>query len=223
MPISLSELRVRQAWSLHQKIDHTVGAIEAFVAYCNDHGRTPYVAFSGGLNSTVLLDIARRYVDAQMKGVFCSTGNEYPEIMQFVRRTENMETIRPSMRLSDVLAKYGFPLVSKEQARAVRQIRTTRSEKLRSYRLYGDGKHHSGVLSKKWRYLVDEPYQTSEMCCEILKKRPFRSYDRENKSNGMVGTMASESSLRLFKYLKQGGCNAFSDDPCKVHSAPLSI
>lgn len=223
MAITLSELRARQAWPLNQKIDHSVGAIEAFVAYCNVHGRTPYVAFSGGLNSTVLLDIARRYVDPRTKGVFCSTGNEYPEIIQFVRRTENVETIHPSMRLSDVLEKYGFPLVSKEQALAVRQIRTTRSEKLRSYRLYGDGKHHSGVLSKKWRYLIDEPYQTSEMCCEILKKRPFRNYDKNNKSNGMIGTMASESNIRLFEFIRRGGCNAFSDDPLKVRSSPLSV
>ena len=80
--------------------------------------RTPYVSFSGGLNSTVLLDLARRFVDPNMKGVFCSTGNEYPEIVRFVRHTDNIEIIHPAMPPREVMARYGFPLVSKEQAQA---------------------------------------------------------------------------------------------------------
>ena len=70
-PLTLSDLRTRQAWPLNQKIDHTCYAMETFVAYCKEHDRTPYVSFSGGLNSTVLLDLARRFVDPNMKGVFC--------------------------------------------------------------------------------------------------------------------------------------------------------
>lgn len=174
-PLTLSDLRTRQAWPLNQKIDHTCYAMETFVAYCKEHDRTPYVSFSGGLNSTVLLDLARRFVDPNMKGVFCSTGNEYPEIVRFVRHTDNIEIIHPAMPPREVMARYGFPLVSKEQAQAVRNIRTTNSDKLRTYRLYGDGVRRPGVLSEKWRYLISEPYMTSEKCCEILKKRPCMS------------------------------------------------
>lgn len=74
--MTLDILRARQAWPLEAKIDHTVGAIDAFLAYCREHGRNPYVSFSGGLNSTVLLHLARRVFGADLKGVFCSTGNE---------------------------------------------------------------------------------------------------------------------------------------------------
>lgn len=192
-PLTLSDLRTRQAWPLNQKIDHTCYAMETFVAYCKEHDRTPYVSFSGGLNSTVLLDLARRFVDPNMKGVFCSTGNEYPEIVRFVRHTDNIEIIHPAMPPREVMARYGFPLVSKEQAQAVRNIRTTNSDKLRTYRLYGDGVRRAGVLSEKWRYLISEPYMTSEKCCEILKKRPFRKFNAQTQSLGMVGTMADES------------------------------
>ena len=221
--LTLSDLRARQAWPLTQKIDHTCYAVEAFVAYCKEHGRTPYVSFSGGLNSTVLLEIVRRFVDPNMPGVFCSTGNEYPEIVRFVRHSYNVTIIRPAMTPREVMARYGFPLVSKEQAQAVRQVRTTNSDKLRAYRLHGDKKRQSGILSKKWHYLVDEPYMTSEKCCEMLKKRPFRKYNARTQSLAMVGTMANESKLRETMYVRRGGCNAFSDDPRKVHSAPLSI
>lgn len=222
-PLTLSDLRARQTWPINQKIDHTVGAIEAFVNYCEKHGRKPYVSFSGGLNSTVLLDIARRFVDPNMPGVFCSTGNEWPEIVSFVRHTSNVEIIPPALTPRQVMERYGFPLVSKEQAQAVRQIRTTESEKLRNYRLHGDGVRRSGVLSERWRYLVDEPYMTSEKCCEILKKRPFATYNASTLSLPMVGTMAGESKRREITYIRHGGCNSFSDDPRKTHSAPLSI
>ena len=223
MEMTLEILRERQSWPLEQKIDHTMGAIEAFFAYCREHGRNPYVSFSGGLNSTVLLHIARRFVDPDMSGVFCSTGNEFPEIVRFVRHTPNVEIIHPALTPRQVMEQYGFPLVSKEQAQAVRQIRTTESEKLRNYRLYGDGVRRAGVLSERWRYLADEPYMTSEKCCEILKKRPFRYYNTANRSLAMVGTMAGESKLRQSQYIRRGGCNIFNDDPKKVHSAPLSI
>lgn len=221
--ITLSDLHARQAWPLEQKIDHTVGAIDAFLAYCREHDRNPYVSFSGGLNSTVLLHLARRVFGDDLKGVFCSTGNEFPEIVRFVRRTLNVEIIHPAMTPRQVMEEYGFPLVSKEQARIVRQIRTTKSEKLRNYRLFGDGDKQSGVLSVKWRYLTTASYATSEECCDILKKRPFAKYNRQTRSLAMVGTMAGESKLREQRYILRGGCNAFDEDPRKVHSAPLSI
>lgn len=221
--MTLEILRERQAWPLEAKIDHTVGAIDAFLAYCREHERNPYVSFSGGLNSTVLLHLARRVFGQDIKGVFCSTGNEFPEIVRFVRHTPNVEIIHPALTPRQVIEKCGFPLISKEQARIIRQIRTTKSEKLRNYRLYGDGDRQSGVLAVKWRYVTTEPYAVSEECCDILKKRPFAKYNRQTRSLAMVGTMAGESRLREQWYILHGGCNAFDSDPRKVHSAPLSI
>lgn len=90
-PITGDILRERQGWSLSRKIDHAVGTIEAFGTYCREHDRTPVVAFSGGKDSTVLLDIARRFVDRDIRAVFSNTGNEWPEIVRFVRQTENVD------------------------------------------------------------------------------------------------------------------------------------
>ena len=76
-----------------------------------------YVSFSGGKDSTVLLNLVRRFIDPNTKAVFCNTSNEYPEIVYFVRQTENVTIIRPNMTFKQVVAKYGFPLVSKQQAK----------------------------------------------------------------------------------------------------------
>lgn len=222
MEMTLEILRERQSWPLKQKIDHTVGAIEAFLAYCRQHGRNPYVSFSGGLNSTVLLHLARRVFGADLKGVFCSTGNEFPEIVRFVRQTPNVEIIRPAMTPREVLAKYGFPLVSKEQAGGIYDVRHCKGEKTIRRRLDG-GKNRSATISKKWLYLITEPYEVSHKCCEVLKKRPFRHYNTTTRSLGMLGTMAGESQMRQSQYIRRGGCNAFDEEPKKVHSAPLSI
>lgn len=93
-PIMLTyqELKERQSWTLYQKIDHAVGVIEQYITRLD--GKV-YVSFSGGKDSTVLLDIVRRFVDPNCIAVFCNTGNEFPEITRFVKSIDNVIIIRP--------------------------------------------------------------------------------------------------------------------------------
>lgn len=219
--MDIATLQERQSWTLEQKIDHSVGAVEAFIART---GKTVYVSFSGGKDSTVLLDLVRRFVDPDIKGVFCNTGNEYPEIIRFVKSTPNVTIIRPKLTVREVLGKYGFPLISKEQAHALRDLKTSKSERLKEIRLNGTdrGKGYIfGKLSKKWKYLIPTPYLISEKCCEVLKKRPFAAYQRETGELPIIGTMAGESQIRKQQYVRRGGCNAFEGN--HVANFPISI
>ena len=51
-----------------------------------------YISFSGGIDSTVLLDIARkRHPD--IEAVYSNTGLEYPEIQSFVKSFDNVSII----------------------------------------------------------------------------------------------------------------------------------
>lgn len=216
-----AELKRRQRWTLNQKIDHSLGTIEAFISQT---GRTPFISFSGGKDSTVLLNLARRYIDKQMKAVFCNTGNEYPEIVRFVRNTENVTLISPKYTIRHVIEKYGFPLISKEQAQGIRQAKTTRSEKLRNIRLHGSDRSKkwvSGKIADRWQFLIDEPFMVSEKCCECLKKRPLARYVKQSGEVPLIGTMAGESILRRQQYIRRGGCNSFSGK--NAASYPLSI
>lgn len=77
--MTIKELQERQGWTFDQKIDHSLGVIEQFLSRTD-----AYVSFSGGKDSTVLLDLCR-IVKPDIKAAFCNTGNEYPEIVQFVR------------------------------------------------------------------------------------------------------------------------------------------
>lgn len=219
--MTIQELEARQKWTLNQKIDHAVGTVEAFIAKT---GKTPYVSFSGGKDSTVLLDLVRRFVDKDIKAVFCNTGNEYPEIVRFVRSTENVTIIRPEITFKQVISRYGFPLISKEQAHGIRQAKTTKSEKLLSIRLHGsDPKkgYRSGKIADRWQFLIKERFDVSEQCCEYLKKRPFARYNRETGEVPILGVMAGESDLRKRQYIRRGGCNSFQNS--HIASYPISI
>ncbi len=219
--MTVQELQQRQKWPLHHKIDHALGTVEAFIART---GKVPYVSFSGGKDSTVLLDMIRRFLKPDIKAVFCNTGNEFPEIVKFVRRTENVTIIRPEMSVRAVLEKYGFPLISKVQARFIRQVRTTKSKKLILLRMYGtDPKNGKtiGKIAEKWKPLIHAPFTVSEQCCECLKKRPFTKYNKQTGELPILGMMAGESRGRTRGYIARGGCNSFSEN--HPISYPLSI
>lgn len=215
--MTLAELRDRQSWTLEQKIDHSVGTIESFVNHMGGVDKV-YVAFSGGKDSTVLLDLCRK-VYPDMLAVFCNTGNEYPDIVRFVRQKiaagENIQIIRPKMTPREVWAKYGFPLVSKESSEYIHEIRINPQSKTARKRLTGDFS-----LPIKWRYLISEPYDTTHYCCKILKKNPSHDYQKQSGRFPIIGTMASESQLREKSYIRYGNCNVFGKRPT---SRPLSI
>ncbi|GAB6013513.1 phosphoadenosine phosphosulfate reductase family protein, partial [Viscerimonas tarda] len=210
------ELKYRQSWTLEQKIDHSVGVVSAFLAKVGDKG---YVSYSGGKDSGVMMDIIRRFVDKSIPAVFCNTGNEYPEVVKFVRETENLTVIRPEIHIRQLIEKYGFPLISKEQSQYIRQAKHTNSEKLRNIRLNGSI-NGIGKIAERWKFLIDAPFDVSERCCYFLKKKPFVKFQKQTGLFPLIGTMAGESRLRLQKWL-QHGCNSFETNT--VASYPLSI
>ena len=217
------ELIERQGWSLEQKIDHALGVIEHF--YNKLNGQV-YISFSGGKDSTVLYWLARK-IYPDIKAVFCNTGNEYPDIVKFVREMKdsglNIDIIQRKLKPKEVLAKYGFPLVSKETSQLVRAIRYNPNSK-RSQRAMNLPKTQLYAMPRKWEFLINERFDTSNMCCDKLKKEPFFYYSRDNGLAPILGTLADESRLRTSTYIRRGGCNVFNEETLyKSSSLPLSI
>lgn len=220
----LSELREKQGWSLQMKVAHSMNVISSFVERMGGVDKV-YIAFSGGKDSTVLLDIARRMYP-NILAVFVMTGNEYPDICRFVREKknngENIEIIRPKATPREVWSKYGFPLVSKEVAENVHSIRINPNS-VKSRKALGVINPQSQfALSNKWLYLTKEPYECSNACCDMLKKHPSKKIEKETGRMPILGTMADESRLREKTYLQNGGCNVYKEKG-KSKSMPLSI
>lgn len=217
------ELLERQSWPLEKKIDHSLGVIEDFNAQLN--GKVA-VSFSGGKDSTVLYWLARKLFP-DIKAVFCNTGNEYPEIVKFVRGMKNdgynIDIIYPEMKPSEVIAEYGFPLISKETAEKIWYAKH-RPDSVKASIALGETGDSKFVIPVRYRYLVNAGYDVTSKCCDVLKKRPFDKYRKEHGVNFILGTMAAESKMRTTSYIRQGSCNHYDwADMRRTKSAPLSI
>lgn len=199
-----NELIMLQALPLEIKVAKSKLRIRQWVEYYGEEN--VYISFSGGKDSTVLLDLVRSEYP-EIEAVFVDTGLEYPEIKQFVKSFDNVTILRPKMSFKQVIEKYGYPMVSKEQARYIDDIRNG-TEYMKIRRLEGDEKGRY-KLSKKYRYLINAPFNISDKCCGVMKKAPVKLYEKETGKVPFIGTMADESLLRMQTYMKNG-CNAFN-------------
>ena len=225
-----------QSLPLEAKILMTQQRIRQWYDYW--HGQV-YVSFSGGKDSTVLKHIVDSMYD-DVPSLFVNTGLEYPEIQKFARDIKtgiynsfngNVQIVRPEMRFDEVISKYGYPVISKDVAQSVFDVRTqsnrtglpTRQTKLYSRRFDPESdyckKYPSYGLSR-WDFLFDAPYNVSHKCCDVMKKKPAKHYEKETGRKAIVGTLASESRMRYTTWLRQG-CNAFTKD--RPTSQPLSF
>jgi len=214
-------LKQKQSLPLNSKIILSEKRIREF--YEKLEGNV-YVSFSGGKDSTVLLDIIWKiYPDTP--AVFVDTGLEYPEIRDFVKEFD-VKWLRPEMSFKKVLDIEGFPVVSKRVARMIRDLQNPTPKNEASRTLYLTGKKRNGEngsnsfkLPKKWEKLIDAPFKISEKCCDVLKKKPIKNYEKKTKLKPFIGTMASDSYAREAVYLKQG-CNSFNG---RIQSNPLGF
>lgn len=187
-----------------------------------------YVSFSGGKDSTVLKHIVDGMYD-DVPALFVNTGLEYPEIQKFAMTQKNVVTVRPDIRFDAVLKEYGYPVISKQTAQVIREakIGLARNDGSYAYRIAkinGTLKKPDGTRSQfnceKWKFLLDAPFDVSEKCCEVMKKKPLKKYEKETGRKPIIGVMAAESRGRYYDWLRYG-CNSL--DTKRVASRPLSF
>jgi len=218
--LDIAYLKQRQGLPLEGKIILSQKKIREFYDHFNGD---VYVSFSGGKDSTVLLDLVRS-IYPHVPAVFVDTGLEYPEIKAFVRTIDNVIWIKPDMAFTEVIKKYGFPVASKKIAGMIRVLQHPTKNNAASRRLYLDGIRKDGSagkykIPKKWKKLVTSGFKVSDHCCHIMKKKPIKQYEKQHKRVGFVGTMASDSEQRKLGYLISG-CNTLEG---KKKSRPMSF
>ena len=220
---SKEELKMLQALPLEIKVMKTKQRIKEWVDYFGVDG--VFVAFSGGKDSTVLLHLVREMYP-EVEAVFCNTGLEYPEIQKFAKSFDNVTVLRPKMSFSEVITKYGYPMLSKEIADCVYGARrnTKQEDNYRMKRLKGLITDKNGKKSvfncEKYMPLTKVDFIISGKCCNIMKKSPAESYAKKTNKRQIIGTMADESVLRKTEWLMHG-CNGF--DMKKQQSKPMSF
>lgn len=208
------DLKYYQSLPLDMKIAKTKDNIREFV---REFGVDDvYVSFSGGKDSTVLLDIARKMYP-EIEAVFVNTGLEYPEIQKFVKTFDNVRIVYPKKTFRQVISEYGYPVISKEVSYALYNARKGAIwaiNKLSDKNMQSNGQ--KPIFNyKKYAPLINVDFKISDACCRAMKKSPTHSI----KKMPIIATMAEESLLRLQKWLEKG-CNSFDG---VIASKPMSF
>ena len=209
---SAYDLVQMQSLPLKYKIIMTKQRIKAWYDYWDGN---VYVSISGGKDSQVLAHIVKEmYPDVPL--VFVNTGLEFDSVrLKGIELAD--EVLRPSMNFVSVITKYGYPVISKEVSIKVKETRSCpNGYASKSF----NGKRTGRFDLSKYKYLLDAPFRISHQCCDVMKKKPAKQYEKQNSLKPIIGTMAEESRARKTKWI-QHGCNAFEQK--RPTSQPLSF
>ena len=155
------------------------------------------------------------YVDKIMAypdipAVYVDTGLEYPELRDFVKTKDNVIWLRPRYPFTQILEKYGYPIISKEVSDVINGAR--KGQPYRLARLNGELLDKNGKKSiyncENYKYLLDAPFKISARCCYHMKKAPLNKFERQTGRHPITGVLACESKLREQSWIKFG-CNGF--------------
>lgn len=224
------ELEQMQSLPLESKIRMTEQRIRAWIEVFGEDG--VYISFSGGKDSTVLLDIVRnRMGEESIPAVFVDTGLEYPEIREFVRSFDNVVWLKPEKNFKQVIEQYGYPFISKDVAQCLHDVNVQSERRNCDKRETPMWKRafdrnseyclkYPQYTRARYDFLNDAPWKFSHRCCDCMKKKPSKKYEKETNRKPIMATMASESRLRETQWL-QDGCNAF--EVKRPTSKPMSF
>lgn len=145
----------------------------------------------------------------------------------------DVEILRPEMRFDEVLKTYGYPVIGKRQADAVELARKNIADGKYSVRLrylgvsikeakmmglslpsfemldrYEKAANGSKFAFPKYKYLLEADFDMSAKCCDVMKKKPSKLYQKRTGRKQILATMACESLNRESAWLKNG-CNGF--------------
>lgn len=119
---TISDLYQMQSLLLNEKVKMTIRRINEWIDEFGEDG--VYISFSGGKDSTVLVDIVRNVCGYKsIPLVFVDVPTQYPELKQFVMTFDNVEILKPNISFAQVCKKYGFPFFSKEISECIADTR----------------------------------------------------------------------------------------------------
>ena len=208
---------------LDTKITNAMHRIEEL--YYETDGKC-YLSFSGGKDSTVILAIIKMCEEIYtippnaIPAVFIDTGIELGATKDFVRLVKenwysNIEIIRPEKSFANVIKEYGKPIKSKMKSDFISRYQKNRNEDQLSFQyMIGvgkNGKHYDKIkIANKDLHLLHHDFdiKISNKCCEILKKKPFKKYNKEHNIKGYIlGERMAEGGARQLngeKRIKNG-------------------
>ena len=68
--------------------------------------------------------------------------------------------------------------------------------------------YRSMYSQERYKFLLEAPFNISSKCCNVMKKQPFKAYERRTGRKPITAQMADESRLRTQQWMNNG-CNGF--------------
>lgn len=170
-----------------------------------------YISFSGGKDSTVLSHLIDEAIPRnEYKRVYCDTGIEYQSIRDFVielmNEDDRFEIIRPEKNIRKMLIDDGYPFKSKFHSELLYsyQLNLAKGNEPPNYvkEYISRTSSHSDrkcPIKLLYQFSPEFPIKISKKCCDTLKKKPFRKYEKETgRGLRILGIRRKEGGVRSF-------------------------
>jgi|LGVE01.1.fsa_nt_gb 3'-phosphoadenosine 5'-phosphosulfate sulfotransferase (PAPS reductase)/FAD synthetase len=172
-----------------------------------------FLSYSGGRDSHLLYWFLKtwlpkndfkmwlRYKNISIVAV--NTRMEHPEILRRMIDLSD-KVLLPELKPFEIKEKYGSPCFSKMQDEMI--SRYNKGNRSKATMQYINGSKNGGYtmfkLNNKAKGLLlsGELHNVSPRCCDYLKKKPMKKYQKETNLKPILGVRASESLLRKAQY-----------------------
>ena len=202
------ELRQMQAMPLRLKIQMTAQRIESWYGYWDSYNIRweddgppgVYLSFSGGKDSTVLRHILKNHCIAvyDCPVVFVDTGLEYPEVRNFAIQNADV-VLRPKMNFRQVILKYGYPVIGKNQARYIRDLQNAHGQNDATVNLRLTGYNRAGQYPPsaavfRAEFNIEVPVGTRFSCEDLNFVVTARMDTSEDTATGLSHRVTCETA-----------------------------
>lgn len=167
-----------------------------------------YLSYSGGKDSHFLYWFIKEYLhDNEIEIVGVNTYMEHQEILARIKKNCDI-VLLPKMKPFEIKEKYGSPCFSKWQDDMIHRYQNGSRRPYLIEVITGINKDTGKVVTGRFKLnktakkivLNDTLHKVSPKCCEYLKKRPIKDYEKESGRKAILGVRGTESALRSTQY-----------------------
>jgi len=175
-----------------------------------------YLSYSGGKDSHLLFwflkiwlkendfEMYKKYSSIPIIGI--NTYMEHPQILKRIK--DNCDVVlKGRMKPLEIKEKYGIPCFSKFQDEMINRYQNGSRKPYLIRAVTGRDENDNNINTMfklnnnaREKLLNGELHKISQKCCDKLKKKPARDYQKLTGKKEILGVMADEGVLRGSKY-----------------------